>query len=705
MSNCRSRKDVSSEGILSMLQKSSSYFRASPRESLLYEQYCVQGSWSHSTERFHNIPRQLPNLSSEDARYPIISTIRVLPAPGQTSDRLHTGIDLSISCVFMLFLILLTWLLPQTVLALKSGSHHNTDSRQSELPYRRIKTRSNHLEAPSRCTHHCRPSDRHTTKQDHRCSKRNLECPAHHHLRTRTAATRHHTWSSTHPSREKVLSDKLDVHLLQSSSILSASQESTTIGYNSILSPSQEPFTVMYNSIATSLGSLEALSSPISTIIAAMAVSSTTSIDASFYWSSVDATSILPQQDLLSARAPLTVSDLPVVDRLHADGDLIQGNIIYGDLIIIHDFHPVININVMSEAMTSDTPSEATSGSTPPSERETSTTLVSNSLSSNFAETSGIVVETTLNEPARVDSSSLLATSSSQLIVITSSATPSTTKPSTTSNAVALSSGSLTSIYICTSQPTASPVGPCVDALPQDCEAIRGQSGPQISDNVQICQHSAKDLPNVNSFMALDCAARHSERADDLLRCLELTLPVCDSCIEAIPYSCTSSLYEDPYAFNLTAIGVCQSALGYAAHGFAGECWSQANGLGTLTGTEIEACLRVQLRICSDNSTNEDCVPDTTSSSAIFQTSFATSSTMPTPRPPIICLVELPVTCRSLKADIPAKEQIGAVKICETSLRSLKARVQSESCFRANVFNTLSGSQLQDCLDRNLICS
>ncbi|KAH7410514.1 hypothetical protein DE146DRAFT_361282 [Phaeosphaeria sp. MPI-PUGE-AT-0046c] len=128
----------------------------------------------------------------------------------------------------MLTLILIAWEL----------SLCNAHSRHSRLRHPRSRSHSIHRGSISRCIGHQWPVYRYTFKIDDRISRHKYDYPAHHHSKTRTAASRHiistplprRIISTSAPSFGlEVLPDTFDVGPLGSSSIIASSQQSITV--------------------------------------------------------------------------------------------------------------------------------------------------------------------------------------------------------------------------------------------------------------------------------------------------------------------------------------------------------------------------------------------------------------------------------------------------------------------------------------------
>ncbi|KAH7410515.1 hypothetical protein DE146DRAFT_629015 [Phaeosphaeria sp. MPI-PUGE-AT-0046c] len=226
-------------------------------------------------------------------------------------------------------------------------------------------------------------------------------------------------------------------------------------------------------------------------------------------------------------------------------------------------------------------------------------------------------------------------------------------------------SSSLTIISACILQPSASPVGPCLDDLPLECRVLAGQNGPQISQNVKTCRQSLKFQGEICAY-ADNFAQCHSVTGAEQLGCLKVGLPVCDSCIEAIeaiPAACTR-FYGDPAIVNYDLMARCTSALSFALFRFATKCFSAATGLHALRCINIERCLCQNLRICSDGTTNtsiEMIIAPHSASLSSTGLSTTSSSPKPSPSPALKCLEQLPAEFEKVDRDNKAVDQLNVI--------------------------------------------
>ncbi|KAH7392470.1 hypothetical protein DE146DRAFT_634606 [Phaeosphaeria sp. MPI-PUGE-AT-0046c] len=265
---------------------------------------------------------------------------------------------------------------------------------------------------------------------------------------------------------------------------------------------------------------------------------------------------------------------------------------------------------------------------------------------------------------------------------------PASSLPSTMST----TRSSISSATFCSPQPSASPVGPCLSSLPRVCQVLAGQSGPQIFTYVNLCRSAVQDLGY--PAPAQDCGpiVNTSQKGDDLIRCLSLRTPVCDSCVEAMPSECTS-FYGDTSVLSGNTMAACQAALGDAAAGFSVQCFiPRTRDFSDLTGTNVEACLRQNLRVCSGGTSNSGGCGIAPVASSISIPSLSTGS-IPSPS----CLPDLPSPCQTIDLQQDIQSQFDPILFCSVQLINLG--FPTIDCF---TLPSGTGADMMQCVRNNV---
>lgn len=682
--------------------------------------------------------------------------------------------------------------------------------RHSQLRHHKIKSQSSHHDSHTNRADHCQLVDRHSVRQGHRTSKVDHKCPAHHHPTARTTATHHIIPNPAQSLRVAPLLDTDDVSPPQGGSIIESGQQSTSL-VEIYTAPSVDSFEASSDATLhdTSTATVQresripsVVTTATSVTIATMAGSFAPTVQTSSSASSVISHAFLPLQDSLDITAPHTLPALSIFDeRLRSDadhiygnnfnGDPIHGNTANGDFIIIHDFHPVINIGkqfefdndnpVISDSTTgpslieshyrsSSSPAfiislststsvasmaeshelstekvdltsrpdlmQTTSGSwsdshptraepesVTPSTRSsfdtpsTLSTRITSSLASltpsspcrvGSSEPRPVNCVSTLPQACRMLSDidglaildsrdscvvALASTHLDYLILVEANAclwkritlhtrgasmlqcvrkAISECDPNSNGcgTAVPTSPTNLTTSTVCNTQPSASPSGSCMYVLPEQCQALAGQNGPvDVSSSVsgKACLEQLSPLgygDTAQSCLQSDSSAT----GNDILRCLELRAPVCDSCIPAMPEQC-SAFFSDNTWISRDEQSACEAALGDAAYGFADQCIHLRNPVLPPTGKNVGLCLQQNMRICPNGNTGAECSNALGPSSIASPVSSSNSSPTPTR-----CPSTLPPACTTFVPSSQILEYPDTVA-CEIALRERRTMI------------------------------
>jgi hypothetical protein len=315
--------------------------------------------------------------------------------------------------------------------------------------------------------------------------------------------------------------------------------------------------------------------------------------------------------------------------------------------------------------------------STPPAQStiqpgHTSTSIIisSSSSSSSQTETSSII-------ESSIQSSSLNPLSISDL-------------PSTLSVDVASSTVSATPVSACSSAQPSS----CVATLPPACQSFSSPSllGTILTQaDLSPCQVSLGVLGTANAAECFTANLVDALTGSYVLSCLQSRL-LCNECLTSLPDVCTN-FFTDTSIIDTTVLAACQSGLGNFGLGAAAQCFNVGVSVSSLTGTNVGACLRQSVPICST-------VP---CSSVLSTTPSPIISTPAPPSPtPTPCVAALPSVCQVPNSGLLAPVLLTVNTVaCQLALNSLLPANPAALCFSNNLLSTLTGQDFTLCLSSN----
>lgn len=146
--------------------------------------------------------------------------------------------------------------------------------------------------------------------------------------------------------------------------------------------------------------------------------------------------------------------------------------------------------------------------------------------------------------------------------------------------------------------------GTCLTTLPLACQALSSSSllGTVFNQaDVLACQTALGVFGTVNALSCFTSSLISSLTGTDLLGCIQSHVPMCSSCLPALPDVCTN-FGSDISVLDITALTVCQSALGVFGTGVGAVCFTISSALSSLTGQNVAACLQQNIPICASSS-------------------------------------------------------------------------------------------------------
>jgi hypothetical protein len=240
----------------------------------------------------------------------------------------------------------------------------------------------------------------------------------------------------------------------------------------------------------------------------------------------------------------------------------------------------------------------------------------------------------------------------------------------------------------------ASADGTCLATLPSACQALSSSSllGTILNQaDILACQTALGVFGTVNALSCFTSSLVSSLTGTDLLSCIQSHVPMCSSCLPALPDVCTN-FGSNISVLDITALTACQSALGIFGTGAGAVCFTISSALSSLTGQNVAACLQKNVPICvSTSGPTPTSLLGTTTVTGCGGTATAAS-----------CVTALPAECRVQSSGLFGNV-LGSVDTlaCQTALGVL-GTVNAAVCFTSNLLSTFTGQDFASCLTNHL---
>jgi hypothetical protein len=238
------------------------------------------------------------------------------------------------------------------------------------------------------------------------------------------------------------------------------------------------------------------------------------------------------------------------------------------------------------------------------------------------------------------------------------------------------------------------PDGQCLSSLPPACQAFSTSTllGAVLNPvEVLACQTALGVFGTVNAVGCFTGNLVTSLTGLNLLSCIQAHVPMCSTCLPALPSVCTN-LGSGISILDVTALTTCQTALGVFGSAAGAVCFTVGSVVSSLTGQNVLGCLQQNIPLCPTTS-----VPTPTALMAVSTVTGCAATAVATS-----CITALPSACQA-----PSSGLLGNVlgvldtTVCQTALGTFGV-VNAAVCFTSNLLSTLTSQDFTSCLTNHL---